>query len=235
MAGGLLVRWCALFDVGEGAARVALSRMTARGELSADDGHYELAGHLAARREEQVWALAPELSAWRGDWRLAVVAPAARTSVDRQTLRNTMRRLHFAELREGVWTRPDNLAPAAQPAAARAAVDDQCAVWRAHPPDDAVTLAGELFDPAGWARGASEVSARLDAASARLADGESGLVADAFVVGAAALIHVRADPLLPVELLPADWPGAALRDHYRRYRAAFAAATATWFRTQRHS
>ena len=30
----------------------------------------------------------------------------------------------------------------------------------------------------------------------------------AFLAGAAALRHVRADPLLPAELLPADWPGA---------------------------
>lgn len=235
MAGGLLVRWCARFGVGAGTARVALSRMTADGELVAEDGTYELAGRLAARRRDQEWALAPELSSWSGSWRLAVVAPEARPAADRQALRDAMRRLHLAELREGVWTRPDNLPAAAQPAAARAVVEAQCALWQATPPDDAVALVGELFDPAGWARRADELATRLDAAAVSLAEGESGLMAEAFVVGAAVLIHVRADPLLPPALLPAPWPGTDLRARYQSYRRAFAAATASWFRTHRDS
>ena len=40
------------------------------------------------------------------------------------------------------------------------------------------------------------------------------------------LRHLQADPLLPAELLPADWPGARLRATYdgwdARYRATLA-------------
>jgi len=233
MRGALLVRWCALFDVGDGTARVALSRMTAQGELIAEDGSYELAGRLAARRRDQEWALAPELSPWRGGWELAIVAPGARPATERQALRDAMRRSHLGELREGVWARPDNLPTAARPEAARVVIEGQCGVWQATPPDDPVVLADQLFDPAGWARRADDLLARLDAASARLVEGESGLVAEAFVVGAAALVHVRADPLLPPALRPSTWPGAELRDHYRQYRHAFATATASWFRANR--
>jgi phenylacetic acid degradation operon negative regulatory protein len=33
--------------------------------------------------------------------------------------------------------------------------------------------------------------------------------------------HIRDDPLLPDELLPADWPGAELRRLYEGYRKDF--------------
>jgi phenylacetic acid degradation operon negative regulatory protein len=62
------------------------------------------------------------------------------------------------------------------------------------------------------------------------ADGES--IADAFTVGAAALAHVRADPLLPPELCGRNWPGGALRDAYAEYRTAFASAVRDWFRAR---
>ncbi|MCY7289389.1 MAG: hypothetical protein LH624_14370, partial [Cryobacterium sp.] len=55
--GALLVRWCGLFGIAEGTARVALSRMVANGELTTADGFYELAGGLRRRRREQEWSL----------------------------------------------------------------------------------------------------------------------------------------------------------------------------------
>ena len=42
----LLVRWCAMFGISTTATRVALSRMVERGELTATDATYELAGRL---------------------------------------------------------------------------------------------------------------------------------------------------------------------------------------------
>ncbi|MYS54788.1 PaaX domain-containing protein, C- domain protein, partial [Streptomyces sp. SID6013] len=35
---------------------------------------------------------------------------------------------------------------------------------------------------------------------------------------AAVVRHLLADPVLPAELLPPHWPGAALRDAYARYQ-----------------
>jgi phenylacetic acid degradation operon negative regulatory protein len=66
--------------------------------------------------------------------------------------------------------------------------------------------------------------------TARLrADGHD-VVADAFVAGAAALRHIGTDPLLPSELLPADWPGDGLRVRYAEYQRAFDGVARGWFR-----
>jgi phenylacetic acid degradation operon negative regulatory protein len=231
--GALLVRWCGLFDIAEGTARVALSRMVANGELTATDGFYELAGGLRSRRLEQEWSLAPRLRGWRGAWRMAAVDPVGRVARERQALRDAMRRLRCAELREGLWARPDNLPDRASPPEARAIVDGQCGWWTARPEADPVSLAQRLFTPIDWATHARVLAADLSEVTSRLDAGDSGLEADAFLAGAAALVHVRADPLLPIELLPAVWPGDALRDEYGRFRAAFGDATAAWFRRNR--
>lgn len=229
MRGALLVRWCSQLAISEGTARVALSRMVARGELRATDGVYELAGALRDRQATQEWSLHPELRPWRDDWRLAEVNGAARAAAARQRLRDAMRRLRMAELREGVWVRPDNLPPEAASAEARAIADAQCRWWRARPDGDSVGLARELFGTGAWAARGREVTARLARSTARLLRGDEDAIAEAFVVGAASLAHVRADPLLPRELLPARWPGDRLRAAYDEYRDAFGAATAAWF------
>src|SRR3954447_13693591 len=104
-----LVRWCELFGIAEGTARVALHRMTVKGEIEARDGVYRLAGRLAGRQVRQETSLAPRVREWRGDWRVAVVVATRRDAPTRAGLRDAMRRLHFGERREGVWMRPDNL------------------------------------------------------------------------------------------------------------------------------
>jgi phenylacetic acid degradation operon negative regulatory protein len=233
MRGALLVRWCGLFGLTEGSARVALSRMVANGELTAVDGVYKLAGALRSRRRQQEWSLAPRLRFWRGAWRTAVIDPAARTAAERQALRDAMRHLRFAEIREGMWGRPDNLPDDAGPREAHAIADTQCALWTARPDDDPRELADRLFDPSAWSVRAEHLAAQLGDVTGRLRDGEGGLEADAFLAGAAALVHVRADPLLPEALLPSAWPGDALRDAYAGYRRGFGDATAAWFRRNR--
>jgi phenylacetic acid degradation operon negative regulatory protein len=40
-----------------------------------------------------------------------------------------------------------------------------------------------------------------------------------FVVAAAMVRHLLTDPVLPPELLPAEWPGAALRSAYHDFAA----------------
>lgn len=219
-----------MFGIAEGTARVALSRMVANGELTTADGFYELAGGLRRRRREQEWSLAPRLRSWRGAWRMAAVEPVARTASERQALRDTMQHLRCAELREGLWVRPDNLPADADPGGARSIADAQCGWWTARPATDAAALADRLFAPAAWAARGDGLLARLTDVTERLDAGAAGLEADAFLAGAAALVHVRADPLLPDALLPTDWPGAALRTAYGDYRAAFGDKTARWFR-----
>src|SRR6185503_7197956 len=67
-----LVRWCGLFGVAPGTARVALHRMTAAGELARVDGDYVLVGGLARRQAEQDASLTPRRRTWRGGWRTAI-------------------------------------------------------------------------------------------------------------------------------------------------------------------
>src|SRR4051794_32393527 len=66
-----LVRWCALFGISEGTARVALHRMAAKDEIAGTDGVYRLAGRLARRQVRQETSLAPDVRRWGGEWRMA--------------------------------------------------------------------------------------------------------------------------------------------------------------------
>jgi phenylacetic acid degradation operon negative regulatory protein len=230
LAARRLVQWCALFGITEGTARTALSRMVERGELATADGVYELAGRIRRRQPAQEWSMAPALRAWDGEWLLGIVTPGARSAEDRTALRDAVRRLRMAELREGVWARPDNLPRAAAAVDAWNAADAQCAWWTSRPDADAVVLARRLFHPATWATRARVLQRRLTESTAALDPAIGDGIADAFVVGAAALAHVRADPLLPVELCGSGWPGDALRQAYRDYQVAFDDTARRWFR-----
>lgn len=219
-----LVRWCELFGITEGTARVALHRMAAKGEVVATDGVYRLAGRLARRQARQETSLVPRVREWSGEWRVAVVVAARRDAPTRAGLRETMRRLHFAERREGFWLRPDNL-----DLDVPSSVRNQCEWFLARPDDDPIALADQLFGPAEWARRAETLTARLAATTEQLGPDTDG-VADGFLAGAAALRHIGNDPLLPPALLPADWPGDALRAAYSHYQRAFDTTARAWFR-----
>jgi phenylacetic acid degradation operon negative regulatory protein len=232
MPAGRLVEWCSLFGVAEGTARVALSRMVDRGELAAADGIYELAGPLRQRQPAQDWSLAPQLGAWNGDWLLGVVRAGSRSAGERSALREAGRHLRMVELREGLWTRPDNLPRTASPAHAWRTADSQCAWWRARPDTDGVTTAARVFDVESWSARARMLAGHLVSSTSAVAGGDATTIADAFVVGAAALAHVRADPLLPSELCGENWPGEELRVAYREYQLAFGGAVREWFRSR---
>jgi phenylacetic acid degradation operon negative regulatory protein len=203
----VLVRSGALFGIPEGTVRVALSRMVVAGELSADgDGRYRLTGHLLARQQRQEAGRRPRLRRWKGEWLTAMVAGGARPAAERAALRERMRRLRLAEVREGVWLRPDNLAVER---------DDECLWGTLRPDADAVGLAASLWDLDGWAAQASDFAAEL-AAWHRSPD-----LAKGFVLSAAVLRHFNADPLLPPDLLPVSWPGERLRADYEEFDAEF--------------
>jgi len=232
MRGGRLVQWCALFGVAEGTTRVALSRMVERGELRTQDGRYLLAGRVEHRRIAQDWSLDPALDRWRGDWRTAVVTSGARDAGERAALRDAMRRMRYAELREGVWTRPDNLPRASAPVESWTVADSQCAWWSGRPDADAAALAAQLFSEASWSKRARSITERLQIATGALDADDESSIADAFVAGAASLAHLRADPLLPRELTSDPSAAVELRNTYRAYEAAFSDALRSWFRTR---
>jgi phenylacetic acid degradation operon negative regulatory protein len=232
MRGSRLVQWCALFGVAEGTTRVALSRMVERGELETQDRRYALAGRVEHRRAAQDWSLEPVLGLWNGDWRLAVVGSGSRDAGERAALREAMRRMRYGELREGVWTRPDNLPRASAPVESWAVVDAQCDWWSGSPDGNGDALVGRLFDEARWSERARSITPRLTAATSALDGDDEASIADAFVAGAASLAHLRADPLLPRELTTDRSAASALRGAYGLYETAFSGALRSWFRTR---
>jgi phenylacetic acid degradation operon negative regulatory protein len=142
-----------------------------------------------------------------------------------------MRQLKVAELREGVWLRPGNLPADRSPDAARV-VAAQCRWFAVDPDDDPRSLASSLWDLDAWMAIAAHDRVRLRELVGPLEQGDTDAIAEAFVVSAAVLRHLLADPQLPDPLLPADWPGAVLRTEYDRYDAAFKRLWRDWFRTQ---
>lgn len=231
----LLVRSGELFGIAEGTTRVALSRMVAAGELEQDGGSYELAGHLLGRQQRQLASRSadPSRRRWTGDWELLVVAATGRrTARERARLREAMRQRKLAEDREGVWLRPANLDAARAPESA-AVVAEQCTAFLARPDgEDPAALAARLWDLTGWARHAEALRRDMAADIDRLEAGDTAALAPTFVVSAAVLRHLLADPQLPADLWPSDWPGDALRTDYERFDRAFKQVWRSWFRRQ---
>ena len=220
-----LVRAGALFGIADGAIRTALWRMVSAGELIAENGLYELAGRLLARQRRFSDNAAARRRTWDGTWEIDIVEPAPRSASARQDLRVAARALHLAELREGVWLRPDNLDPARSPEH-RATIDAQCAALvGAKAPED---LSDRLFDAPGWAVGARSLIDALDDASNPPDELGPGDLTAGFRLSIAVVRHLDADPLLPDELLPTPWPGLELRDRYADYHRAYEHRFAAW-------
>jgi len=208
-----LVRVAALFGINENQARVALSRMAARGEVTADGpGTYVLAGRLAERAERLAVARSGATSGFDGSWHAVVVTATGDSAGVRHRRREALRAARLAELRDAVWLRPANLALELD-GELRHAVS----TFLAEPEQDPVELAAGLFDLGGWARRATSLLEELD----RTALDASGSLAEGFVRSAEVLRHLQRDPLLPEALLPSSWPGRDLRAAYDAFDSQF--------------
>jgi phenylacetic acid degradation operon negative regulatory protein len=197
-----LVRLTADFDIREPTVRVALTRMVSAGDLVRSEDGYRLSDRLLARQRRQDDAINPRVRNWDGTWTTLVITSIGTDARTRAALRTTLQDSRFAELREGVWLRPDNLDMALP-----AEVLDRVRVLHTQD-DDPADLAAQLWDLTGWADDGRKL---LD---------EMGSAADVpgrFVTAAAMVRHLRADPMLPTELLPDNWPGAAVRRAYNDF------------------
>lgn len=202
-----LIKLTADFGIKETALRVALTRMVSAGDLIRSADGYRLSDRLLARQRRQDEAMRPRTRAWRGHWHILIVTSVGTGARTRAALRTTMHHKRFGELREGVWMRPDNLDLELEPDVAA-----RVRVLRGR--DDApADLAGQLWDLSGWA----EAGHLLLDEMVQAAD-----VPGRFVVAAAIVRHLLTDPMLPAELLPADWPGARLRAGYHDFATELA-------------
>ena len=218
-----LVRAGSLFAISEGSIRTCLSRMLAAGELALRDGRYELAGALLARANRQDESRTARTTHWDGQWRILVVSgERARPAVDRAAIRLTLSRVHFAELREGVWTRPADRSPPSV----------EGGTWFLGRPELVIggdaKLAARLWPLASWAKRGRSLAADVARWQPALDAHDSEALAPTFVVDAAVLRHLQVDPRLPSALLPPGWPGDELRDAYERFDAAFKETWKQW-------
>lgn len=231
-----LVATAELLGVAPGTARVAMSRMVAAGELAATNDGYRLVGAtLLARQERQTRSrTGPSDVTWDGAWHQVVVTGEARPPSERVELRATLTARRYAELREGVWLRPDNLGAHERVVTAGAPSETEGLgrlVGMEVRPDDPATLAATLWDLTGWSDRALLLRTEIDRLAPALEAGDEAALADGFVVSAAVLRHFQADPLLPADLLPTTWPGPDLRQRYDAFDAAFRTTLTTWQRT----
>ena len=224
-----LVRSGELFGLREGATRTALSRMAANGEVVADDAHYALAGDLLDRHARQQSARARRPTPWDGTWIAAVVTAERRSAQDRAAFRDAAGRLKLAEIREGLWMRPDNRS-GAMPPAALAVVDEQAMWLRDARPDDPEGLV-DAFGIHEWAGYAEGLIEELEHWQPTLDDRRTDVLGETFVIAADVLRHLVADPELPDVLVPEDWPATRLRDRFDRFDRAFKETWRTWHRS----
>ncbi|GGX01673.1 PaaX family transcriptional regulator C-terminal domain-containing protein [Streptomyces lomondensis] len=203
-----LVRLVEGFGVGGSTLRAALSRMVAAGDLRRTDAGYRLSDRLLERQRRQDDAVHPRTRAWDGDWEMVVITATGRGPAERADLRTRLTALRLAELREGVWLRPANLSRTLPDDLDRVA--ERCTARPARP---ARELAASLWPLETWSATARALLAHVTRADRP---------ADRLTAFAAVVRHLLSDPVLPAELLPADWPGAELRAAYTRYQREMA-------------
>ncbi|ORW02602.1 PaaX domain-containing protein, C- domain protein [Mycobacterium kyorinense] len=199
-----LVRLTSDFGIKEPTLRVALTRMVSNGDLVRSADGYRLSDRLLARQRRQDEAISLRVKPWRGYWTTLIVTSIGTDARTRAVLRTTLHDKRFGELREGVWMRPDNL-----PLDLDAEIRGRLRILKARD-DEPAELAGRLWDLPGWSQTGHGLLDEMAAASD---------IPGRFVVAAAMVRHLLSDPMLPSELLPADWPGAQLRAAYHDFAA----------------
>jgi len=203
-----LVRSGGLFGIAEGAIRVALGRMVVDGDLIASNRTYRLTKRLIARQRRQDDSCSPRTRKWDGDWEMEVVTAPPRPLADRVALRRSMADLRLAELREGVWMRPANLIRDRHATAL-----EQCTFFRSRLQEDPELFVRTLWDLDTWAADARGLHHEI---------GSTTSLVEGFLFATAVYRHLRRDPVLPPELLPADWPGTALRERWAQFSSSYA-------------
>ena len=166
--------------------------------------------------------------------RCTSVVGEARAAADRaRAARAPPPRLRLAELREGVWLRPDNLRPAVLPDA-EAVVADQCRTLRAPSPTASpADLAADLWDLDGWADRAHALRRRLGAVVGALDAGDLAALAGASSSPPPCCATSRPTRSCPPSCCPAAGPATTLRADYDRYDPAYKAVWTAWYREQR--
>jgi len=200
-----LIGFADVFGIQPMTTRVALSRMVTAGDLDRTDATYRLSARLLKRQHRQDRLLtAKATEPWDQRWRTVVEVSGGDNPGARSALRARLRDQRFAELREGVWLRPDNR-ELDHPAVPGASIELLSAV----PDTDPATLAKRLFNLDDWAETANGLLSALRDAHTHI---------ERVTIAAAIVRHLLTDPLMPTDLLENTWPAPALRATYSDYQ-----------------
>lgn len=217
-----LVALGGLFGFAEGTVRTALSRMAASGEVETSDSWYVLGQRMRQRQASQDAGRQPAPRRWDGAWWTAIVDASNRTVVQRRAFRARMRQARMGELRPDIWLRPANVpGPDA---------GDELVVTRGPIEGrDPVALAGRLWDLDELAGTARTLTGTVEAALPALRSEDPTSLPDAFMTSVAVVRFLQREPLLPGELVGADWPADTLRRVYDRFDEALLGVMASFF------
>ena len=207
---GTLVRFFAALDIGDGVVRTAVSRLAADGWLERSRVGRNSFSHLTEKgratfRQATEHIYGARARRWNGRFELIVLGNAR----ERESVRPLLVTAGFGAAAPGVWVAPAGT-PAPRVAAGALHLDAGCdhltarrLAARCWPLERMAAAYGRfltLFAPLEAALDAALPIAERDAFIARIL-----------------LIHeyrriILRDPTLPLELLPAAWPGAQARE-----------------------
>jgi phenylacetic acid degradation operon negative regulatory protein len=213
--------------IGEHATRATLSRMSRRGLLRTvrrgrqaflgltehgaavlRDGQRKLDGDVVERH-------------WDGRWTLLTFSVPETRRADRHALRTRLGWFGFGPLRSGLWvsTSTEDISPAL----AELDLLEHADVFRAEAFmwTDPTRIAREAWDLPELAAGYDRFLRRWTD-GARGAHGEFDELSRRIHLGAEWLLLIRRDPVLPVALLPAGWPGVRAAALFRALRRQWA-------------
>jgi DNA-binding transcriptional regulator PaaX len=219
---GLLGR----LGVSEHASRAALKRMTQRQLLRAiragRQAYVTLTPHAGTvLREGRARLAAGTVNRdWDGRWTLLAFSVPEDRREDRHALRTQLAWAGFGPLQNALWIAPSP-GDVAGPLAAHGLLE-YVKIFRAEAvtPGDPRLLAAEAWDLPGLARGYQGFLRSWDDPAARAPDELSRQV----LLEAEWLLLIRADPRLPLALLPGDWPGVRAERVFRSLRQDLDAA-----------
>ena len=218
---GTLLAFFRALDIGDGVVRTAMSRLASDGWLERSrvgrNSYYRLADKgRDAFREASARIYAPRPPVWAGHFDLAMTSPA--------TPRAVFEAAGFGMVAPGVWIAPGGTAVGPVEGVLRLQAQGDADTQRA--------LAARC-----WPLEATEAAyARFLAAFGPLRSAlEEGVAFTDWEAFAARILMIHnyrrivlRDPFLPVELLPADWPGAAARQLCAGVYARVSAASERW-------
>lgn len=205
-----IVRLGGHFDLAAGTMRTAVSRMLAAGDVARNDDGYRLSGGLMDRKQAQDAGRRPSPSAWDGSWWTLVTTTPRRTLAERRQFRTAMANARMGELRPDTWLRPANLGPDPTGGAG-----GMVAVRGPIVGADPEALVRQLWDLDALAVRCRDLVARIDTDIDDLSRRGPAALKTTMPRSADIVRFLRAEPLLPTELLPIDWPVDDLRRRYK--------------------